>query len=145
MDTIPDFSAIVHLELLSWIPILSSLLPSDIIRIWKRGQQLRFDFSLLGFEQFRWKRGDMSFLILESNKENSSQQLLTLNHDDRTVSSWCSENVEGVSKEEVEETVHLMMVNKMMTTFFSLDHIKVFRTFIHYKQPIRSRSLLVLL
>lgn len=37
--------------------------PSDTYRVWKSGQCLRVDTTLMGFEQMTWQRGKRSFIF----------------------------------------------------------------------------------
>lgn len=45
------------------MPLVSKMCPSDVYRVWKRGESLRVDTSLLGFEHMTWQRGRRSFIF----------------------------------------------------------------------------------
>ncbi|EGZ28962.1 hypothetical protein PHYSODRAFT_552550 [Phytophthora sojae] len=60
LEKLPDFAAEIFIEAHSWVPMVSSVLPSDTIRIWKRGSQLRIDSALKGLDGVKWKKGPMS-------------------------------------------------------------------------------------
>ncbi|EEY67658.1 uncharacterized protein PITG_18167 [Phytophthora infestans T30-4] len=60
LEKLPDFEAEIFIEAQSWVPIVSSVLPSDTIRIWKYGSQLRIDSTLKGLDGVKWKKGPMS-------------------------------------------------------------------------------------
>lgn len=64
LEQLPDFSAEMFVEARSWVPLVSQMLPSDTIRIWKRGAQLRCDMALKGLDGITWKKGWLSHMFL---------------------------------------------------------------------------------
>ncbi|XVE84776.1 hypothetical protein DITRI_Ditri17bG0039700 [Diplodiscus trichospermus] len=54
----------------SVIPFISRIAPSDTYKIWKRGANLRADFTLAGFDGFRIQRADKSILVLGDGSED---------------------------------------------------------------------------
>uniref|UniRef100_A0A183BYB5 ANK_REP_REGION domain-containing protein n=1 Tax=Globodera pallida TaxID=36090 RepID=A0A183BYB5_GLOPA len=67
MSRLADFYMESKWELSSWIPLLSRILPSDTVKIFKKGPRLRLDFTLTDFKYHgtmpKWERGDMSLLL----------------------------------------------------------------------------------
>lgn len=45
------------------VPLVSRLLPSDLCRIQKHGSSIRFDSTLVDFNDMKWERGDITFLF----------------------------------------------------------------------------------
>lgn len=75
-----DFYVEIKWEVTSWIPLVSSLFaPNDILKVWKIGDQLRLDNSLVGFESLRWVKGHRSTLIKFVNE--SSMKVTIIDHD----------------------------------------------------------------
>ena len=63
LESMPDFSIMMKWEFNSWVPLVSSLLPSDTYSIFKRGSSLRLDTTLLGMSGLRWERGSVSMIV----------------------------------------------------------------------------------
>lgn len=66
----------------SWVPFLSRLCPSDRCRIWKRGNRLRVDSSLMGVdvEKLNWIRGNISYIF---HVHEQDSKMFVVDHDRR--------------------------------------------------------------
>lgn len=84
--SIPDFSIRMKWECVSkFIPFLKKFTPSDEYYICKKGNKLKIDLTLIGWEQLRAKRGRVSLLfdgdfyrvIVIDHDKNTSRELFT--------------------------------------------------------------------
>ncbi|KAG1709239.1 hypothetical protein DVH05_019883 [Phytophthora capsici] len=80
LEKLPDFEAEIFIEAQSWVPIVSSVLPSDTIRIWKRGTQLRIDSALKGLDGVKWKKGPMSHVYIGRNGGERAGHAVVMDH-----------------------------------------------------------------
>lgn len=63
MESIPDFYLEMDVKVKSFIPLVSNFTPGDTIRVWKKGKQLRMDYTLVGYEFLSCKRREMSCIF----------------------------------------------------------------------------------
>ncbi|XP_041670274.1 ankyrin repeat domain-containing protein 13B isoform X2 [Cheilinus undulatus] len=77
-----DFYVEMKWEFTSWVPLVSRICPSDTYRVWKSGQCLRVDTTLMGFDQMTWQRGNRSFIF---RGRDSSAEVLEVDHDRQLV------------------------------------------------------------
>ncbi|XP_009078520.1 PREDICTED: ankyrin repeat domain-containing protein 13B, partial [Acanthisitta chloris] len=65
-------------------PLVSKICPSDTYKVWKSGQNLRVDTTLLGFDHMTWQRGNRSLVF---RGQDTSAVVMEIDHDRRVVYS----------------------------------------------------------
>ncbi|GMG14687.1 unnamed protein product [Phytophthora fragariaefolia] len=114
---VPDFYCEMHVDISTWIPGVSRWLPSDTVKMWKAGKDIRFDITLVGFEKGRWDRGDLSFLL-----QGSQGKFLRLDNEAKTCTDLLKLDTE-LTESDLDEVVHFLMTTSIVTTDFDVSNV----------------------
>jgi len=82
LKKMPDFYMELKWEFHSWVPLLSRLCPSDNYKIYKLGSNFRVDTTLVGFDNMKWSRGNLSFVF---KGEEDGGVIYVLDHDNKSM------------------------------------------------------------
>jgi len=72
--------------------------------MWKHGDSLRVDYSLVGFKNFTITRGNVSMLFSGSDQDPPGH-LYALNHDKKTIQDFCAPPGDNYDK-QVEDALN---------------------------------------
>ena len=87
-----DFYVEIRWEVTSWIPLVSTLFaPNDLVKIWKIGDEIRMDNSLVGFESLRWVKGHRSTVV--KFLDENSMKLTMIDHDKKEATITHAESI----------------------------------------------------
>ena len=62
-----DFYMEIGWEIKSWVPLVGRFAPKDVLKIWKKGGQIRLDTNVRGMNGVHVEKGLMSFLFTRSS------------------------------------------------------------------------------
>uniref|UniRef100_A0A0X3NNA0 Ankyrin repeat domain-containing protein n=5 Tax=Schistocephalus solidus TaxID=70667 RepID=A0A0X3NNA0_SCHSO len=98
-------------ELKSWVPFISHFLPSDVCKLWKKGNKVRMDTSLLDFNNRSWVRGRLSILL--DGSKPFDERICILDHEKQ-----CYEIMDGIMAKTndnwLEQTIDMATRNELV-------------------------------
>ena len=97
------------------IPLLSFLLPNDLIKIWKRGNEVRADFTFHDFKNLHCIRKPSS-LLLKYNERTKHHEILKANHEKKEYYNY----MEPLEQDEIDLVIKEIMTKKRMNGSFKL-------------------------
>jgi len=132
-------------EITSIIPLVGRFCPSDTMRLWKSGNHIRVDFSLVGIEKLSWQRGNRSILVAFDKNSAPGQegQIVEIDHDEKTskIEAWSTgsditgdkvtpknprfTNLDGAQKMKLEKAVQHRLTNPIRLTSIEPTKIKI--------------------
>lgn len=68
LNDIPDFTLELYVKVGSFVPFIDRITPDDTITIYKKGRNLRIDYTLVGYAYLQSKRRKMSCILQHISK-----------------------------------------------------------------------------
>lgn len=110
LNQVPDFYCELLVDVSTWLPGVSHCLPSDVVKIWKCGPDLRFDITLIGFENGSWQRGNLSFMLL-----GNEHRFIAIDHNEGVITDLVSA-IRSSDSTNCDNMVHSLMTKAIVTT-----------------------------
>ena len=102
------------------VPLLSFLLPHDLIKIWKKGNEVRADFTFHDFKNLHCIRKPSS-LLFKYNNELGYHEILKANHEKKDYYNY----MEPLEQDEIDLVIKELMTQKRMNGSFKLLECKL--------------------
>ena len=105
------------------IPLFSFLCPNDVIKIWKRSDEMRADFTFVDFKSLRVIR-NLTSILLKYNKSTNQHEILKANHKKKEYYNY----MEPLEQDEIELVLKEVMTKKRMNGSFKLIECNLVET-----------------
>jgi GPCR-chaperone len=105
LQNLPDFTATLSFNFSSYLPGVSSFLPTENVRLIKNRKSIRLDFSLSGMSGLSWRRGDLSLYYYNEDNNSSSKkpEFILCDHVNQTFVNLFGPEMDGKDDKEVDE------------------------------------------
>ena len=97
------------------IPLLSFLCPNDLIKVWKRGSEVRADFTFVNFKNLHCIRKPSS-LMMKYNKTLKKYEILKADHEKNEYYNY----MEPLEQDELDMIIKEIMTKKRSNGSFKL-------------------------
>ncbi|KNC48522.1 ankyrin repeat domain-containing protein 13C-B [Thecamonas trahens ATCC 50062] len=121
LASLDDFALDLDWKVSSWVPFVSRLCPTDTYKVYKIGEAVRVDITLIGREGSSWIRGNISFVFLPTPPLGV---LYSINHETKTYSVIKTDAVAMSDSQLAREAAHLMR-SEIAVTDVPLENIEV--------------------
>ncbi|KAI9018376.1 GPCR-chaperone-domain-containing protein [Hyaloraphidium curvatum] len=117
--TVPNFYLEMTWSFSSWVPLLARLCPCDTYKIWKRDTSVRVDTTLIGLENLRWIRGDVSIIFKVDDEQGPVTYLV--DHENKVYQKVYPPR----QREDTEESRAQTVSYSLRTSIFTVPHVPV--------------------
>ena len=105
----------IELKWKVYIPLLSFLCPDDVIKIWKRGNELRADFTFADYKTLHTIRKPSS-ILWKYNQTSGQHEILKANHTKKEYYNY----MDPLEQDEIDMVIKELMTKKRMNGSFKL-------------------------
>lgn len=124
LEGLADFELRMKWVFSSWVPLVSNLLPSDTVVIYKRGSSIRIDSTLLAMNGLTWERGSQSLVIWGSDMPQPGASYV-LDNVDKTAADARAALTQPTDQQQQDWVRKLISQKQKTSDFWSKDAVMV--------------------